>query len=208
MVNFTKSDSLFNYGMAPAIYSMAENKNIFGLDKGWRRAGRDVSYKKGYLHRENSRRMYYKLTFKFETLFEDDKIYIAHSFPYTSLKLNNFIIEKTSRHKDAVTRVSIGKTLSKRTIEGLIITYNLNKKKKDSRKAIFILARQHPGESQGSYVCEGVVERLLSKSKEAEFLLKNYIFYVIPMVNPDGVVFGHYRTNLSGKDLNRKWNAS
>lgn len=32
--------------------------------------------------------------------------------------------------------------------------------------------------------------------------------YVIPMVNVDGVVFGHYRTNLAGKDLNRKWNVT
>ena len=52
------------------------------------------------------------------------------------------------------------------------------------------------------------MDRLLSKSKEAEFLLKNYIVYVIPMVNIDGVVFGHYRTNLAGKDLNRKWNVT
>ena len=37
VVNFTKSDSLFNYGMAPAVYSMAENKYQFGVEKGWRR---------------------------------------------------------------------------------------------------------------------------------------------------------------------------
>lgn len=41
-----------------------------------------------------------------------------------------------------------------------------------------------------------------------DFLLKNFVIYVIPMVNPDGVVFGHYRCNLMGKDLNRKWNIS
>jgi murein tripeptide amidase MpaA len=53
-----------------------------------------------------------------------------------------------------------------------------------------------------------VIEKLLAKTKESEFLRKNYIFYVIPMVNIDGVVYGHYRTNLSGKDLNRKWDSS
>lgn len=88
-----------------------------------------------------------------------------------------------------------------------MICHPLNKKR-DNRKAIIIMARQHPGETQGSFVCEGVVQKLLSKGKQADFLIKNYVFYVIPMVNPDGVVYGHYRTNLSGKDLNRKWNAT
>ena len=38
-------------------------------------------------------------------------------------------------------------------------------KKKDTRKAIIIMARQHPGETQGSFVCEGVINKLLSKCK-------------------------------------------
>jgi len=44
-------------------------------------------------------------------------------------------------------------------------------------------------------------------SPEAEYLRKKIIFKIIPMVNPDGVVFGNYRTSLSGKDLNRKFKA-
>lgn len=33
--------------------------------------------------------------------------------------------------------------------------------------------------------------------------LKNTVFKVIPMMNPDGVVCGNYRSNLAGLDLNR-----
>ena len=46
---------------------------------------------------------------------------------------------------------------------------------------------------------------MLGKTRQAELLRKNYVFKIVPMVNPDGVIFGNYRTNLMGYDLNRKW---
>lgn len=69
-----------------------------------------------------------------------------------------------SKNKDIVSKITIGKTLSKKPIEALIISQQINKKR-DNRKALVFMARQHPGETQGSFVCEGVVEKLLQKTK-------------------------------------------
>ena len=44
---------------------------------------------------------------------------------------------------------------------------------------------------------------ILSDDIEAEELRKRVIFKIIPMMNPDGVIIGNYRTSLSGNDLNR-----
>ena len=38
---------------------------------------------------------------------------------------------------------------------------------------------------------------------EAQLLRDKYIFKIIPMLNPDGVINGNYRCNLAGFDLNR-----
>jgi len=46
---------------------------------------------------------------------------------------------------------------------------------------------------------------MLSDCEEAKALRKNYIIYVVPMLNIDGVIYGNQRTNLAGFDLNRKW---
>lgn len=38
-------------------------------------------------------------------------------------------------------------------------------------------------------------------------LRDQFVFKIIPMLNPDGVINGNYRCSLIGKDLNRVWQA-
>mmetsp|Transcript_25116 Transcript_25116/g.44018 ORF Transcript_25116/g.44018 Transcript_25116/m.44018 type:complete len:893 (-) Transcript_25116:460-3138(-) len=73
------------------------------------------------------------------------------------------------------------------------------------KQGIIITARVHPGESNSSYVMEGFLEFLLGNSKTARFLRSRFVFKIIPMLNPDGVIYGNYRTSLLGIDLNRRW---
>lgn len=46
---------------------------------------------------------------------------------------------------------------------------------------------------------------MVSNNKECDFLRRNYIFKIVPMANPDGVIYGNFRCNLAGVDLNRQW---
>ena len=47
------------------------------------------------------------------------------------------------------------------------------------------------------------------ENEEAKLLRERFVFKVIPMLNPDGVINGNYRCSLAGCDLNRRWkNAS
>jgi Predicted carboxypeptidase len=50
----------------------------------------------------------------------------------------------------------------------------------------------------------GVIEFLTSKCVEADVLRQKYIFKIVPMLNPDGVINGNYRCSLIGSDLNRR----
>jgi cytosolic carboxypeptidase protein 2/3 len=52
---------------------------------------------------------------------------------------------------------------------------------------------------------KGLLTYLLSDTQEAKLLRSHFIFYIIPMLNPDGVKYGNYRCSLLGVDLNRKW---
>lgn len=71
------------------------------------------------------------------------------------------------------------------------------------KKAIVITSRVHPGEPQASHMLDGLLDYLLSK--EADQLRKQFVIRIVPMLNPDGVIYGNYRCSLLGCDLNRKW---
>lgn len=75
----------------------------------------------------------------------------------------------------------------------------------EEKKAMVITSRVHPGETQSSFALEGIVKFLLSADPKAQDLRRNYIFYIVPMLNPDGVIQGNHRTDLLGNDMNRRW---
>ena len=74
-----------------------------------------------------------------------------------------------------------------------------------NKKVIIISARVHPGEAVASHIMRGFIDYVLSDSKEAKTIRKNYIVKIVPMLNPDGVIYGNYRASLLGADLNRRW---
>ena len=49
-----------------------------------------------------------------------------------------------------------------------------------------------------SYLVEYLIDFLIGNSVEAKILRENFVFFIVPMLNIDGVVNCNYRCNLSG----------
>lgn len=74
-----------------------------------------------------------------------------------------------------------------------------------NRKIVFITARVHAAEVTGSFKGEGLLSFLIGNSSQANELRNLYVFKIVPMLNPEGVLVGNFRSSLVGTDLNRRW---
>jgi murein tripeptide amidase MpaA len=87
----------------------------------------------------------------------------------------------------------------------LTITTPLKNTDSRKRKAVILTARVHPGETNSSWIMKGFLDYILGDSSDAQLLRDTFVFKVVPMLNPDGVIVGNYRCSLSGQDLNRNY---
>ena len=135
-------------------------------------------------------------------------IYFALCFPYTYSTLQDYLhkLSITKTNKNKIKFSTLNKTICGNPLDILYISnFASTQSMINARQSIIFTARVHPGETSGSYVIESVINNLLNNSEQSNNLLDKYIFKIIPMLNPDGVIHGHYRNNILGKDLNRMW---
>ena len=199
-----KPDSLYNHGMRPLLYSEIDSRKY---GRGWTRSGNDVCYYQNSMKRKNAG-YYYKMTFSISFSYDNDIIYFAHGYPYTYTDLCRHlqVIEADPRKKNRVKKRTLCQTLAGNDCEMLVVTnFASDADSIKMRKGIILTGRVHPGETGGSWMMKGIIDYLTGPTLNAKILRDNFVFKIVPMLNPDGVINGHSRCSLAGVDLNRIW---
>ncbi|XP_029769641.1 cytosolic carboxypeptidase 2 [Terrapene carolina triunguis] len=202
IVNLMKPKSLYSMGMKPLLYSErdAQTRGV-----GWRREGGDIRY---YRCSSEEGQAMYCLTWTACFPHDHDTCYFAHFYPYTFSDLQRYLLAVASdpvRSQYCKPRV-LCSSLAGNTVYLLTITSpSQNPGATAAKKAVVLSARVHPGETNGSWVMRGFLDFILSDSPDAQLLRELFIFKVVPMLNPDGVIVGNYRCSLAGRDLNRSY---
>ena len=153
--------------------------------------------------------------FRIDTEF-DGEVMTAHVTPQTQcLYFAYFEPYSYEQHLDLLAGAAasphvelerLGNTLQGRDMNLLRITDAQESATDEPKKAVWLIARQHPGESMAQWFVEGFLERLLDADDSvSRVLLQRCVFYVVPNMNPDGALLGNLRTNAAGANLNREW---
>lgn len=128
-----------------------------------------------------------------------NSVYYAYFEPYSYEQHLNLLGNSQSSGLCQID--DLGSTLQGRDINLLTIG---NQAASDLK--IWIIARQHPGETMAEWFVEGLLGRLLDdQDPTSRALLDCATFYIVPNMNPDGSFLGNLRTNAAGANLNREW---
>ena len=166
-----------------------------------------AAYRKGWENYQAVASYDREFWFRVTTRFDGENLVIEHNSSFDQVYFAYFAPYPMERHGDLIAfaqtsdrcRVeTLGLTLDGQTMDCLRFG--------DGDTRIWMIARQHPGETMAEWWMEGMIKRLVDDSDPVvNAILDKAVVYLVPNMNPDGSRRGNLRTNAAGANLNREW---
>jgi murein tripeptide amidase MpaA len=131
----------------------------------------------------------------------ENTVWLAHIPPYPYSRVGE-LLDEVQRLPVARVEV-IGHSVLGRELH--LVTVTNFDQPDDSKKVVWLQARQHAWECGTSFLVEGALRFITSSDPVAVKLRDETIFKFVPMINPDSVARGEVRFNVNGFDPNRQW---
>lgn len=174
-----------------------------------RNAG-EMSYAKGFEGYQAVASVDLDLWTRIDTAFDGQALTLRHRPETDSTWFAYFAPYSTDRHQHLVAE-ALGSPLVRgdmlcTTPDGRPLDLLTIGEPREGRKQLWVIARQHPGETMAEWWAEGFLDRLLDpEDPVARALLDEAVVHLVPNMNPDGSARGHLRCNARGVNLNRAW---
>lgn len=146
------------------------------------------------------------------TRYEDGRLIVEHTPAHNGVYYAYFEPYSHERHLDLLARAEMSPfahvELLGATVEGRGVDRIVVGRPGPDRRPVWIIARQHPGETMAEWFVEGLLERLLDPADPVARRVREHAdLHIVPNMNPDGAIRGNLRTNAVGRNLNREWRA-
>jgi hypothetical protein len=120
------------------------------------------------------------------------RTYVAYSYPYCHADLEAVLQPLSAQ------RFELCRSQEDRPIAHLRLGNH-----SAPRRSVWVIARQHAGETPASYVAEGLIRALTAQPAPASAAQTAY--HLVPMLDVDGVARGRYGKDQEPVDFNRDW---
>ncbi|MCY0387765.1 M14-type cytosolic carboxypeptidase [Robbsia sp. Bb-Pol-6] len=144
-----------------------------------------------------------------------DVVYYAYFEPYGEARRQALVGEMQASGKAVASdigRSCEGRPMTVLTFGTAAAAASATRTAAPAKARIWIIARQHPGETMAEWFVEGMARRLAGLGEWAgdpigRLLRERAEIRLVPNMNPDGSALGNLRTNAAGANLNREWMA-
>ncbi len=137
----------------------------------------------------------------------DDEIELSLDLKQQGLFVSAQEILSTAAHEAWIAKAaklpflsmsSIGASLDGRAIQKLDTNSG-------DKPYVILVGRQHPPELTGALAMMPFMDTVFGDTALAGNFREQFNVIAVPLMNPDGVDAGHWRSNKNGQDLNRDW---